>query len=385
MTTSKTGASAVAGIGHTRFSKASGKTVLALCAEACRAAISDAGLPRHEIDGLVSFTWDDNDELALLRALGLPGVRWTARAPFGGIGAYGVFQLAAAAIQAGAASNVLIFRAFNERSERRYGQPNANAKATELEQREFYRSFGLTTPAQAYALWCRAYLDRYGVTSEDLGRYVVQARAYAAGNPDAWFYRRPLTLEEHQASRWICEPVLRKLDCCQETDGAVAFVVSSAARARTLTKPVVRILAADQFFSAGSEVLYHYYRPDLAAQSDTELLAARLWAASGLSPREIDVMTAYDAFSPFVHMTLEGFGFCGPGEAKELINGGDIALDGAIPLNTHGGLLGEAYIHGMNNALEAVRQLRGEAANQKPGARTALVAGRHTGMVLARD
>jgi acetyl-CoA acetyltransferase len=382
---SKPGPSAIAGIGHTAFSKASGKTILTLCAEASLAAIDDAGLARDEIDGLVSFTWDDNDELALQRALGLPALRWTGRAPFGGIGAYGVFQLAAAAIQAGAASNVLIFRAFNERSERRFGQPNANARPAELEQREFYRSYGLTTPAQAYALWCRAYLDRYGVTSEDLGRYVVQARAYAAANPNAWFYGRPLTLEEHQASRWICEPVLRKLDCCQETDGAVAFVVSSVERARSLAKPVVRILAADQYFSAGSEVLYHYYQSDLAAQADTQALAARLWGASGLSPGEIDVMTAYDAFSPFVHMTLEGYGFCGPGEARDLINGGGVALDGAIPLNTHGGLLGEAYIHGMNNAVEAVRQLRGEAANQKPGARTALVAGRHTGMVLARE
>jgi acetyl-CoA acetyltransferase len=377
--------SAITGIGQTRFSKQSGRSVLALCAEASLAAVRDSGLEAAEIDGLVSFTWDDNDELALQRALGLPAVRWTGRAPFGGAGAYITFQLAVAAIASGAANNVLIFRAFNERSERRFGQPNMNAGAAELEQRDFYRAYGLTTPAQAYGLWCRAYLDQYGITSEDLGRYVVQAHAYAATNPNAWFHGRSLTLAEHQESRWICEPVLRKLDCCQESDGGVAFVVSSLERARTLNKAVVRILAADQFWSPDSQVMHHYYKPDLAAQDDTEQLAARLWAQSGLSPSSIDIMTIYDAFSPFVPMTLEGFGFCKPGEAKDLINGGGIGPGGAIPVNTHGGLLGEAYIHGMNNALEAVRQLRGEAANQVAGATTALVAGRHAAVLLVRE
>jgi acetyl-CoA acetyltransferase len=299
--------------------------------------------------------------------------------------AYASFQLAAAEIDSGAASAVLIYRAFNERSESRFGQPNVSASAEALQQRDFYRSFGLTTPAQVYALWYRPYMDRYGVTSEDLGRYVVQARAYAATNPAAWFYGRPLTLDQHQDSRWIVEPVLRLYDCCQESDGGVAFVVTSLDRARASGRPVIRVLAADQLWELGSEVMYNYYKPDLTYQDDTERLAARLWEKSGLSPREIDVMTIYENFSPIVHMTLEGYGMCKRGEAKALINGGGIALDGEIPVNTNGGLLGEAYIHGLNNAIEGVRQLRGEAANQVAGARTALVAGWQCAALLARE
>jgi len=378
------GRTAILGVGQTPFTKASGKSVLALCTEASRAAIADAGLEPGDIDGMVTFTMDDNGEHALQRALGVSALRWTGRVPFGGAGAYATFQMAAAAIESGMANNVLIYRAFNERSETRFGQPKAFADPSQP-QRDLHRSFGLSTPAQVYALWYRPYMDRYGVTNEDLGRYVVQARDYAATNPNAWFYERPLSIEEHQESRWIVEPVLRKLDCCQESDGGVAFVVSSLDRARASGRPVVRMLAADQLWSLGSEVMYHYYKPDLTSQEDTERLAAALWAKSGLSPAEIDVMTIYENFSPIVHMSLDGFGFCKPGESKDLINSGGIGRGGVIPVNTNGGLLGEAYIHGMNNALEGVRQLRGEAPNQVEGAKTALVAGWRCAIVLARE
>jgi acetyl-CoA acetyltransferase len=378
----KATATAVLGIGQTPFTKASGKTVLALCAEASVAAIRDAELTPAEIDGMVSFTVDTNDELSLQQALGIPALRWTGRAPYGGAAAYATFQLAAAAVECGWAENVLIFRAFNERSESRYGLPSAYGAPA---QRDMHASFGLSTPAQIYGLWYRPYLERYGITSEDLGRYVVQARAYAATNPNAWYYGRPITLDEHQQSRWIAEPVLRKLDCCQESDGGVAFVISSVERARERNRPVVRILAAEQMWSQGSQVMFNYYRRDITAMEDTRQLAANLWAATGLSPKDIDVMTIYENFSPIVHMCLDGFGFCQPGEARDLINGGGIGPGGAIPVNTHGGLLGEAYIHGMNNALEAVRQLRGVAPNQIPHASIALVAGRHCAVILARE
>jgi acetyl-CoA acetyltransferase len=378
------GRSAILGIGQTAFTKASGKSVLALCAEASRAAIADAGLEPADIDGMVTFTMDESGEHALQRALGVSTLRWTGRVPFGGAGAYATFQMAAAAIESGMANNVLIYRAFNERSETRFGQPKAYGDPSQP-QRDIHRSFGLQTPAQVYALWYRPYMDRYGVTNEDLGRYVVQARDYASTNPAAWFYERPLDIEEHQASRWIVEPVLRKLDCCQESDGGAAFVVTSLDRARASGRPVIRILAADQLWSLGSEVMYHYYKPDLTSQEDTERLAAALWAKSGLSPSEIDVMTIYENFSPIVHMSLDGFGMCKPGESKDLINSGGIGRGGVIPVNTNGGLLGEAYIHGMNNALEGVRQLRGEAPNQVSGAKTALVAGWRCAIVLARE
>jgi acetyl-CoA acetyltransferase len=304
--------------------------------------------------------------------------------PFGGAGSFATFQLAVAAVESGAANNVLIFRAFNERSESRFGQPGAFSWMYGAG-RDINRTYGLLTPAQGYALQCRPYLDRYGVTSEDLGRYVVQARAYAAKNPDAWFYERPLTLDEHQQSRWIVEPILRLFDCCQESDGGVAFVISSLDKARASGRPVVRILSAQQSWKPGAGILFDHQREDLTQLDSTQQLASKLWAKTGLSPREMDVLMIYDAFSPNVHMGLEGYGFCKPGEAKDLINGGGIALDGEIPLNTHGGLLGEAYIHGMNSAIEAVRQLRGASHNQVKDAKLALVANTNCAVVLGRE
>ncbi len=358
--------------------------MLALCADASMAAIRDAELSPAEIDGMVSFTVDSNDELSLQQALGIPALRWTGRTPYGGAAAYATFQLAAAAVECGWAENVLIYRAFNERSESRYGLPSSYGSGSP-QQRDLHAAFGLSTPAQVYGLWYRAYLERYGISNEDLGRYVVQARAYAATNPNAWYYGRPITLDQHQQSRWIAEPVLRKLDCCQESDGGVAFVVSSLKRARERHRPAVRIIAAEQRWSQGSHVMFNYYKRDITAMDDTRELATNLWAASGLSPKEVDVMTIYENFSPIVHMCLEGFGFCKPGEARDLINSGGIGPQGHIPVNTNGGLLGEAYIHGLNNALEAVRQLRGVAPNQIPNASIALVAGRHCAVLLARE
>jgi len=374
---------AVTGIGQTDFSKQSGRTVLALAVEASIAAISDAGLSPSDIDGLVSFSVDTNDEIELLHSLGLHNVIFTGRTPFGGAGAYATFQMAAAAVISGAANHVLIYRSFNERSESRFGQPGRLGPGQRA--RDLHVSFGLTTPAQIYGLWYLPYMQRYGVTSEDLGRYVVQARSYAATNPRAWFYGRPLTLEEHQASRWIAKPILRKLDCCQESDGGVAFIVSSTDFARSTGAPVVRILAADQVWAEDTSVMFNYYKKDLTEQGDTTRLAERLWARAGISREDVDVMTIYENFSPIVHMTLEAFGFCKPGEAKDLINSGGIGPRGVIPVNTNGGLLGEAYIHGMNNALEGVRQLRGTAPNQVEDARIALVTGRHSAVLLGRE
>ena len=373
----------ITGIGQTVFSKESGKSVLALCVEASIAAIRDAGVEPGDIDGLVSFSVDTNDDIALAHSLGLKNICWTGRTPFGGAGAYATFQMAAAAVISGAANHVLVYRAFNERSESRFGQPGRLGPGARV--RDLHVSFGLTTPAQIYGLWYRPYLERYGVTSEDLGRYVVQARAYAAANPNAWFYERPLTLDEHQESRWIAEPILRKLDCCQESDGGVAFVVSSTDYARRTGSPVITILAADQVWSEDTSVMFNYYKKDLTEQADTIKLAKRLWSRSGISRDDVDVMTIYENFSPIVHMTLEAFGYCKPGEARDLINSGGIGPGGEIPVNTNGGLLGEAYIHGMNNALEGVRQLRGTAPNQIDDARIALVTGRHSAVLLGRE
>lgn len=372
---------AVVGIGQTEFSKNSGRSELQLAAEASKAAIADAGLRPADIEGMVTFQRDSNDELQLARALGIPLLRFTSRAPFGGAGSAATVQIAAAAVASGAAKAVLIYRAFNERSGQRFGQPGNYASPG---QADIHFSFGIDTPAKTYALWYQRYMYKYGVTNEDLGRYVVLARKHAATNPAAWYYQKPITLADHQASRWIVEPILRLLDCCQESDGGVALVVTSTERARDLRQPGVRILAASQAHAIGGDVQYDYYRRELEDFEEARLCTEELWRQSGLGPSDIDVALIYENFSPIVFLALEAHGFCGPGEAKDFIRDGHCELTGSLPLNTHGGLLGEGYIHGVNNLLEGVRQIRGSAANQVKDAEHVLVSASRSNVVFGK-
>jgi acetyl-CoA acetyltransferase len=372
---------AIAGIGQTEFSKNSGRSVLWLAAEASIAAIRDAGLTPADIDGMITFVQDTNNEFELMRSLGIENVRWFSRTPWGGGGSCATIQLAAAAVASGAANAVLVFRAFNERSETRFGQP---MESYDGPTRDLHFAFGLDTPAKIYSLWYKRYLEHYGVTSEDLGRYVVMARDYAATNPAAWFYGRPITLAEHQASRWIAEPVLRLLDCCQESDGGVAMVVTSLERARDLPQPAVRVLGASQSHMLNGDVLFDYYRADPGEFPEARQISRDLADQTGLAPGDMDLAMIYENFSPIVFMQLEAHGFCKPGEARDFMKSGEMRIDGSLPVNTNGGLLGEGYIHGMNNITEAVRQIRGTAANQVKDAETAFVSSGRSAFILGK-
>jgi acetyl-CoA acetyltransferase len=373
---------AIVGIGQTEFSKNSGRSELQLALEASKAALDDAGMSPKEIDGAVTFKIDTNDELDVMHHLGVAELRWVARTPGGGGGASATVQLAAAAVASGAANAVLIYRAFNERSGKRFGQP---IKDWGTAQPDIHFSYGLDTPAKIYALWYQPYMARYGVTNEDLADYVVIARQNAATNPRAWFYEKPITVADHQNSRWIVEPVLRLLDCCQESDGGVALIVTSAERARDLRQPAVRIAAATQSHVNSSREMFNYYRDDLTTFEEVPAISKQLWNESGLGPKDIDIALLYENFSPIVLMALEGHGFCGRGEAKDFIRDGHIGLNGSLPVNTHGGLLGEAYIHGVNNLLEGVRQLRGTAANQIANPEHVLVSASRSAVILGKS
>jgi len=372
---------AIVGIGQTEYSKASGRSELQLAAEAIRAAVDDAGLQPSDIDGTVTFQEDTNNELALIRNVGISNLRWTSRTPFGGGGSAATVGHAASAVASGSADAVVIYRAFNERSGRRFGQPSRDSSVAG---RNFHVPFGLDTPAKMYSLWFQRYMHRYGLTNVDFGRYSVVARKHAATNPNAWFYNRPITLEDHQASRWVVEPILRLLDCCQESDGGVALVVTSLERARDLRQPVVTVKAATQGHVIGGDVLFNYYDRDTATFPEAEYVASQLWKATGLTPDDIDVAMIYENFSPIVFYQLEAFGFCGPGEAKDFIVGGNIEIGGKLPVNTNGGLLGEGYIHGVNNIIETVRQMRGTSSNQVAGAELALCVSGRSATILGR-
>jgi acetyl-CoA acetyltransferase len=371
---SLSGRTAIAGIGATEFSKESGRSELRLAAEACLAAIKDAGLSPSDVDGLVTFTADVNSEIAVARELGIPGLRFFSRVDYGGGAACGTVAHAAMAVATGQAEVVVCYRAFNERSGHRFGQANKAGSAGTSTGLEFswHLPYGFATPAAWVAMQAQRYAHVYGATSEDFGRVAVAMRKHAATNPAAWFYQRPITLEEHQASRWVAEP-LHLLDCCQESDGGVAIVVTSAARARDLPQPPVVISAAAQGSGPDQMMMFSYYRGEIATLPAMGLVGDQLWAASGLGPGDVQTAILYDHFTPFVLIQLEELGFCGRGEAASFIQDGAIELGGRLPLNPHGGQLGEAYIHGMNGIAEGVRQVRGTSVNQVPGVENVLV------------
>ncbi|HWS34674.1 MAG TPA: lipid-transfer protein [Actinoplanes sp.] len=359
-----TRATAIAGIGATEFSKDSGRSELRLAVEAVRAALDDAGLRPSDVDGLVTFTMDNSSEIAVAREIGAGELTFLSRVGYGGGAACAVVQQAVLAIVSGLAEVVVCYRALNERSGRRFGQVFASPDPDA----GWHLPMGLATPAAQVAMVARRYLHDAGAGTDDFGRVTVAARRHAATNPRAWFHGRPITLDEYRASRWIAEP-LRLLDCCQESDGAVAVVVTSAERAGDLPHRPAVIAAAAQGSGAGQYVMTSYYRSPMSSLPEMGVVARQVWEQSGRRPADVRTAILYDHFTPYVLMQLEELGFCGRGEGRFL----DLELGGPMPVNPHGGQLGEAYIHGMNGIAEAVRQVRGTAANQVPGIGPVLV------------
>jgi acetyl-CoA acetyltransferase len=237
-------------------------------------------------------------------------------------------------------------------------------------------------------MFARRYMHEYGATSEDFGRVSVADRKHAATNPEAFFYQKPITLEDHQNSRFIVKP-LHLLDCCQESDGGQAFIVTTAERARDLAQPPAIIASAAQGSGEDQQMMKSYYRDDITGIPEMGIVARQLWADTGLSARDIQAAVIYDHFTPLVLPQLEEFGFCKRGEAKDFIQNGNIEMGGDLPVNPNGGQLGEAYIHGMNGIAEGVRQVRGHAVNQVSDAQNVLVtagtAVPTSALILSRD
>ena len=366
---------AIVGIGATEFSKNSGRSEMRLACEAVKAAIEDAGLQPSDVDGMVTYSADTNPEIEIARSIGIGDLTFFSRIHHGGGAACGTIQQAVLAVMTGVADVVVCYRAFNERSGNRFGagvQGRAPIANAEMAHFSWYAPYGLLTPAQWVAMFATRYLHEYGATSEDFGHVSVADRRHAATNPEAWFYEQPITLEDHQNSRWIVEP-LHLLDCCQESDGAQAIVVTSRERARDLPHPPAVIRAAAQGAGVDQHMMTSYYRDSIVGLPEMGLCARQLYDATGLGPDSFQTAVLYDHFTPFVLCQLEEFGFCKPGEAKDFVKDGRIELGGELPINTHGGQLGEAYIHGMNGIAEGVRQVRGTSVNQVPDVEHVLV------------
>jgi acetyl-CoA acetyltransferase len=355
---------AIVGIGQTEISKLSGRSELQLAAECVKAAIEDAGLKPTDIDGMTGFTLDHVDEIEVARAVGIPELRLLSRMPHGGGAPMSLVHQAAMAVATGMCKAVVGYRAMNGRSGARYSSGVAEGpETTDRISWGWYMPYGLLTPACWVAMHTMRYLHDYGATDEGLAEIAVIQRKFASKNPIALFYGKPITMEDYYKAPFIVEP-LRLYDCCIETDGGAAFVVTSTERAKDLPQPPALIRGAAQGSTFDQEVMTSFYRENITYLPEYDLVADQCYAQSGLGPDDLDAAIIYDAFTSIILFQLESFRFCKRGEAHEWVKGGRLDLDGRLPCNTHGGLLSEGYVHGINGLAEGVRLIRGTSVNQ---------------------
>jgi acetyl-CoA acetyltransferase len=364
------GTTAITGIGMTAISRESGVSPLELALEAGAAAIEDAGLERHDIDAVLCYHMNDSAPVNhVAQLLRLPDAIWTNEFYGGGTQSASILGDAAMLIHSGTADNVLIFRALNGRSGKRMGR--AGLRLGDDGEQQFTMPYGMAGPVNLFALSTSRWISDTGATTDDLAAVVIQSRELARQNPRA-LIRTGMTRETYDASPLIASP-LRRADCCQETDGAAALVVSRVEIADIIRPASPRITAVVRGGGRGASAMD---KADDPSALFTGFIADKLWSTAELEPSDIDVAMIYDAYSPIVLQQMEELGFCGRGAAGGLFHSGATLPDGELPVNPHGGLLSEGYIHGLNNVAEAVRQLRGTApANQVPNARTALCTG----------
>jgi acetyl-CoA acetyltransferase len=359
---------AIVGIGRTSFTRKSGRTTLAMAAEAGRAALSDAGLKPDDVDGVATFqVLDSAPPSVVAYALGIDDLSWAADIYGGGNVLPGTLGAASAAIAAGHCETVLVYRSLNGRSGIRFGVADGPVNVSGLEQ--FSAPHGVLVPAQWIAVMARRHQYEHGSTGADLGQIAITQRTHAMANPHA-IARTPLNLDDYLGSRFINEP-FRVYDCSFEVDGAVALVLTSGRRALDLRHPPVWMIdTVESHFGGGWETT-----PDMTVMYSAHA-ARRLWGRTGLGPNDIDVACMYDCFTYTVMATMEDFGFCGKGEVGEFFGKGLATHGGEVVVNPHGGLLSEGYLHGLNHHYEAALQLRGDAGpRQVSNARIALTTG----------
>ena len=370
---------AIVGVGYTDFMRNSGVSTLALALRAIRAACDDAGLALSDLDGVATHRVNDSVQAAVvMHSLGMRDPHFFVDQFGGGSASHTVVGQAAMAVAAGVADYVVCWRAINARSEFRMG--GTGRPPPDVVEFQYQTPYGYATPPQQFAAMASAYMARYGITREDLGRVAIRQRDNASRN-DRAMMKTPITMDDYLSSRWIVEP-LCLFDCCLETDAAIAVVVTSAERARDLAHTPVLVSGASW---GGGHTLYSNHREDLTVSAAADM-SKRLYAMAGIGPSDVDVACIYDAFTPLVLLQLEDYGFCAKGE------GGAFYADTSLPVNPHGGHLSAGYVHGINHIAEAVEQLRGNAAaRQVPGAEIALscgqsgyVAGASSALVLRR-
>ncbi len=360
---------AIVGMAETEFGKGLAGSEFELACRAITAALADAGIRADEVDGLSCSNMEATHEEDLADALGFGDVTFFSRIPAGGGGGCGTVGHAAMAIATGQAKVVVVWRSRKRsgRASRVWGKTAQEVTDYEM----WLRPYGMIRPVDDIAPQTRRYMHDFGATREDLGRIALTFRAYANQNPRAMMRDKTLTMEQYLGARWISEP-LCLFDCCLETDGAVAFVLVSADRAKDCPNKPAHVHAFAQGITPGSSLMANYNLED-PYRLQTYAAAKRLWQGSDIQPGDITVAQIYDAFTPEVLWSLEGFGFCERGEAAEFVRNGEIGPGGRLPVNTAGGSLSEAYIHGFNLISEAVRQIRGTSSAQVENVDSAFV------------
>jgi acetyl-CoA acetyltransferase len=363
---------AVTGIGETAYVRGpgSGKTPIALQLEAALNAVADAGLSPRDIDGLIPFAIGPMVAEDFITNFGIPDLNFSALTPLGGASAVAALQCAAAAISSGLCNHVLISLGRNG-----YSGTRITSRIAQMSQfrivGEFEVPIGAVAPAQYYAPMARLHMERFGTTSLQLAEIAVTMRRHALLNGNA-VMKEPMTIEDHQNSRMISDP-LRMFDCSLESDGAACVILSAADIAKDMRKLPVYVMGVGEGHPESPSAVSQ--RSDLLALG-TAKAARKAFAMAGVTPADIDVAEIYDCFTYVVLRQLEELGFCAAGEGGAFVAAGNIGLTGRLPVNTHGGLLSQAHVGGMNHIVELARQLRGEAGKaQVKDAEIGLVTG----------
>ncbi|MEU3753880.1 lipid-transfer protein [Streptomyces olivoreticuli] len=359
---------AIVGIGQTPFARQLPSSEKTLACQAILAALDDAGIPPSQVDAFASYTMEETDEVEVAKAIGAGDVTFFSKVGYGGGGSCATVAHLAAAITTGQATVGVAWRSRKRGSGPR---PWRNTAVQLPTPGQWTRPYGLLRPVDEIAMLARRYMHEYGATRDHFFNVALACRNRANQNPAAMMHGRPLSRETYMSSRWISEP-LCLFDNCLETDGALACVVTSAERARDCREAPVLIHSVAQGLPAQHHGMVNYWNED--PLSGPAWTAARhLWKTADFGPQDVEVAQIYDAFTPLVLLSLEGYGFCARGEGAGFTEDGALETGGRLPLNTAGGGLSEAYVHGFNLINEGVRQLRGRSTAQVPGATTCLV------------
>ncbi|MFC2027416.1 lipid-transfer protein [Chloroflexota bacterium] len=366
---------AIVGIGISNFTEDSGQSELYMACDVIKSALDDAGLVPDDIDGIVKHTDDASDELEVMRSLGGGNIAFQGECRWDGAGC-GMVMRAAIGITAGMANYILVYRSVNGSSKRRMGtsmRDIAQMSTGDLLQWTFHAPFGLMTETGRMAMVASRYMHACGATNDQFGSIATVFREHGASNPGSRYYQQPITIDDYLKSPMIVDP-LRQMDCREDADAAVAFVITTRERAADLVQKPAHIVAAAQSQIVETEEKNSFYGPKLAELPEIGRVGEKLYNMAGVSPKDIHIAQLDDSYAPLVPMQLEALGFCSQGEGAAFCENGDrIRAGGSLVLNTAGGSLGEGHIYGLNHIVEAVRQIRGTSSNQVNDADRVLV------------